>query len=172
MTCKDKGSVAKTTLFEILNFNMEANIKPVSFPYVARTYWFFRWGLLLTYLFIMAGLAVNYPETLNSLSQTSWFVILAFVSMFLIGIPLVITSMFFSKTVFEENYIERTNQFLIKRKWFYEDIKKVETSNTGHIRITFLDRNSIKVWSGEADLNYVLCLLEPKIHEEVKNLTN
>lgn len=134
----------------------------IDLPYVARTYWFFRWGVLLIYLSIMVGLIYNYSETIESLRQSNNWIGIGFFLIFVFWFPLGILDMFTAKTVFNENNIETTSQLLIKKCWRYEDIEKVETSNTGHIRITFIDGNSIKVWRGETNLNNILSILKSK----------
>jgi hypothetical protein len=134
----------------------------IKLPFVARTYWFFRWGVFLIYLFIMGGLAFYYSETIKSLSESSWIVIIGFFLGFVVWLPLAILEMFTSKTVFGDTTIENTSKFLVKKKWFYDDIVQVETSNNGHIRITFANGDSIKVWRGEANLNNVFSILKSK----------
>lgn len=138
---------------------MEENIK---LPFVAKTYWFLRWSIFLTYLAIMGGLIIYYPDTIKSLNESNWLTIIVFVLFFIIWAPWVLLEMFTSKTIFTDSTIENTSKIIITKKWSYEDISKVETSTNGHIRINFVDRSLIKVWSGEANLNYILSILKSK----------
>ncbi len=135
------------------------NSEEYPFPFVARTFWFFRWGLLLTCSAIYAFLIANYSRVLASFDESSWFIYAGFWIIFLVYVPYNLIITFFSRTVFDETHIERTTNLLTKKRWLYEEIEKVETGNTGHIRIGFSDGQSIKIWSGEANLPYVLSLL-------------
>jgi hypothetical protein len=87
------------------------------FPYIARTYWYLRWGFLLLYLTIWIALISDYAKTLDSFKRDSWLMNLGFLIGFGI-LPLFgFVSMFFSKTVFNEMNIEHTSSMLIKKAW-------------------------------------------------------
>jgi len=143
--------------------NMVPNNKTLSqikLPYVARTHWLFRWGCLLALVLIYLAVTLNVDG--GFFDNTSWIVQIAFLIIFFVLAPLSVIEMFISKAVFEKRVILHTNSILRTRKWSYDEVEKVETANTGHVRISFSDGRSIKIWSGEADLHKVLTLLLEK----------
>jgi hypothetical protein len=136
---------------------MEKEIVGPELPYVARTYWFIRWPLLLTWIAVFSAyLIFSHPETSFRVSN---FFDVGFYLLFLVLFPAASISMFLSRTTFFEDRIEHTSQLLIKSTFRYGDIQKVEYGSTGHLRITFAKEKRIKIWSGQADLNKVMTIL-------------
>jgi hypothetical protein len=136
----------------------ESNVLPI----IARTPFVVRWGVLVAYIFICIGLLAKYFKLIESSTNDSWLVNILLAFTFCIFFPISLIIMFFAKTIFYEDIIEHTNHLLIKRKWIYKDIAKVETSNTGHIRITFVDGKWLKISRGETDLSSLLLMIKSK----------
>jgi hypothetical protein len=103
---------------------------------------------------------LNYSKLAGSFEQSGWGIYIAFLVAFFVLAPLEVADMFISRTTFDQRGIETRNLVFRKSRWSYEEVDKVETAITGHhIRITFFNGRSIKVWSGDEGLERVISLL-------------
>ncbi|MGD9562269.1 MAG: hypothetical protein AB7F88_18855 [Pyrinomonadaceae bacterium] len=136
--------------------------KDISLPLVAKTFWFIRWTVLLLWASIWIAFLVKYFGNVGPLLSAGWAInaLLLLLGFFL---PVHgIIRMFFSRTVFAECYIESVSGLGTTRRYAYDEIEKVETANTGHLLITFNNGETVKVWSGQANLNRVNAILRAK----------
>lgn len=150
------------------NAIMNALSKPTKLPYIARAPRAYGWFFTLMWLAIWIMILYDYPRYFEELGKWNWMLILASFFVF-IWAPLFLLGGFFYRLVFDVSFIERVSIWKGNRRWSYSDVIKVDySSDGGHIRISFIDGTSIKVWKSEANLQYIGTLLNEKCDEPRK----
>jgi|SRR5690606_17436841 len=132
------------------------------FPYTVKRARINYFLLLLIYGIIWASLLYRSGDLLDELQEGHLVIIVGSIFIF-IWVPLMIFGGFFYRIVFGYEEIERTSLWRRQQRWSYSNIKNIQTSSDGgHLRISFDDGRSIRIWKSEANLQYLVALLESK----------
>lgn len=138
---------------------MKSNIK---IPLIARPHWLLRFIPLTVVVLVYVLILINHKTFAQSFGTYNLIVAVGSGIVLILWPALTITTTFFSKTVFEEDGIYRVSPLLVKRKWFYDEISKLETGNETHLKISFVNGGSLKVYKSEADLGIIESILNEK----------
>ncbi len=129
-------------------------------PYTAKTPWFIHVmcsPLILSWIYFIF---ISPSLLVESWQLGNWFGRFALIFFFTV-LPLCTLSVFLTKTKFDHNGIEHRDFLGVTKLRSYQDI--VETKGfEEHIKITFSDNTSIKIWMGEANIGRVLRIMKKK----------
>ena len=129
-------------------------------PYTAKAPWFIRvMGSPLIFLWIYF-IFISPSSLAEGWQSGNWLARLGFIFLFTV-LPLCMLSVFLTKTTFDNDGIKHRNLLGMTKLRNYHDIVEIKGFEE-HIKITFSDNTSIKIWMGEANIGRVLRIMKKK----------